>query len=174
MFQLAKPDCLKEGLPGNAVIVDVRTGIEHKESCLSCRHIHMPLDQIDGGALKSRYGVAADAPVYLLCKGGTRARAAAGKLAAAGFTNMHVIDGGLMACREAGVATRAAPVALSLERQVRIAAGGLALAGFVLGALVNPVWHGLSGLIGGGLVFAGVTDRCGLALLLARAPWNRT
>lgn len=173
MFQLATPDSLKVGLPGNAVIVDVRTGLEHKESCLSCRHIHMPLDRIDGGELKSRYGVTADTPIYLLCKGGTRARAAAEKLAAAGFKNMHVVEGGLTACRAAGVATQSAPVVLPLERQVRIAAGALVLSGFVLGVLVNPAWHGLSGLVGGGLVFAGVTDRCGLALLLARAPWNR-
>ncbi len=63
--------------------------------------------------------------------------------------------------------------AVSLERQVRIVAGSLALAGTALGWLVHPAWYGLSALVGAGLIFAGVTDRCGMALLLCRLPWNR-
>ena len=31
----------------------------------------------------------------------------------------------------------------------------------------------LSGFVGGGLVFAGVTDFCGMGLLLAKLPWNK-
>jgi hypothetical protein len=46
-------------------------------------------------------------------------------------------------------------------------------AGVVLGALVHPGFYGLSGFVGAGLVFAGVTGFCGMARLLALAPWNR-
>lgn len=67
---------------------------------------------------------------------------------------------------------RAAGV-ISLERKVRIAAGVLVLAGTVLGYTLDPDWHALSAGIGGGLVFAGATNACGLAMLLARAPWNK-
>jgi hypothetical protein len=63
--------------------------------------------------------------------------------------------------------------AISLERQVRIAAGLLVLLGVLLGWLVHPVLFGLSAFVGAGLVFAGVTDFCGMGLLLARMPWNQ-
>jgi len=42
-----------------------------------------------------------------------------------------------------------------------------------LGFLLHPAFFGLSAFVGAGLVFAGVTDTCGLAMLIARAPWNR-
>jgi hypothetical protein len=61
---------------------------------------------------------------------------------------------------------------MSLERQVRITAGSLVLVGVVLGWLVHPYFIGLSAFIGAGLVFAGVTDTCGMGMLLARMPWN--
>jgi hypothetical protein len=61
---------------------------------------------------------------------------------------------------------------MSLERQVRIAAGSLVLLGVGLGFL-HPAFFGLAGFVGAGLVFAGVTDTCGMAMLLARMPWNR-
>jgi hypothetical protein len=60
-----------------------------------------------------------------------------------------------------------------LERQVRIAAGLLVVLGIVLGWLVHPGCFGLSAFVGTGLIYAGVTDRCGMGLLLARMPWNR-
>ena len=62
---------------------------------------------------------------------------------------------------------------IRLERQVRIAAGSLVLLGFLLGWFVNRGFFGLSGLVGAGLIFAGVTDFCGMGLLLACAPWNK-
>jgi hypothetical protein len=60
-----------------------------------------------------------------------------------------------------------------LERQVRIAAGSLVLIGAMLGWFVHPYWIGLSAFIGAGLVFAGITDTCGMAMLLSRMPWNQ-
>ena len=68
--------------------------------------------------------------------------------------------------------TRGAAV-VSLERQVRIVAGFLTLGGVVLGALVHPGFYGLSAFVGAGLMFAGITDWCGMAMVLARMPWNR-
>jgi hypothetical protein len=63
--------------------------------------------------------------------------------------------------------------AISLERQVRMAAGSLVLLGILLAWLVHPACYGLSALVGAGLVFAGMTNTCGMGLLLARMPWNR-
>jgi len=42
-----------------------------------------------------------------------------------------------------------------------------------LGALVHPGFYALSAFVGAGLLFAGLTDWCGMAMLLAKMPWNR-
>ena len=52
-------------------------------------------------------------------------------------------------------------------------AGGLVLAGVILGFLLSPWFFALSGFVGAGLTFAGVTGFCGMARILAVAPWNR-
>jgi hypothetical protein len=62
---------------------------------------------------------------------------------------------------------------MSLERQVRIVAGTLVFTGAALGYFVDPRWVGLSAFVGAGLVFAGVTDTCGMAMMLGRMPWNQ-
>ena len=62
---------------------------------------------------------------------------------------------------------------MSLERQVRIAAGSLVVIGAVVGQFVHPGGFGLSAFIGAGLVFAGVTDTCGMGMMIAKMPWNR-
>jgi hypothetical protein len=62
---------------------------------------------------------------------------------------------------------------MSLERQVRIAAGTLVLAGAMLGYFAHPYWIALPAFVGAGLVFAGITDTCGMGMMLARMPWNR-
>ena len=56
---------------------------------------------------------------------------------------------------------------------VAIAAGLLVLLGVLLGFLAHPALFGLSAFVGAGLVFAGITDFCGMGLLLAKMPWNR-
>lgn len=61
---------------------------------------------------------------------------------------------------------------ITLERQVRIAAGLFALIGFLFGLFVNQAWHAVSGFVGAGLIFAGVTGHCGMALVMTKAPWN--
>lgn len=62
---------------------------------------------------------------------------------------------------------------LSLLRQAQLVAGTLALLGFVLGTFVAPGFHLLSGVVGIGLLHAGLSGRCGMASLLGRLPWNR-
>ena len=63
---------------------------------------------------------------------------------------------------------------ISLERQVRIAAGSLVVIGIAIGQFVHPAGFGLSALIGSGLVFSAVTNTCGMGMLIAKMPWNRT
>ena len=132
-----------------------------------------PLDELDAGAFLKQRG-AADQPVYVLCQSGGRARKAIEKLQQAGFGGGGLVEGGTQAWIDAGLpVTRGAAGVISLERQVRIAAGSLVLTGVLLAYFVHPGFIGLSAFVGAGLVFAGVTDWCGMGLLLAKLPWNQ-
>jgi len=84
-----------------------------------------------------------------------------------------VVEGGTLAWIEAGLSVnRGTTKVISLERQVRIAAGSLVLTGVLLAIFVHPYFIGISAFVGAGLIFAGITDWCGMGLLLAKLPWN--
>lgn len=151
-------------------ILDVRTGVECRSERLDRPCIHIPLHELEATRFVKEYG--ASQPVYILCRSGGRAMKAAQELVAAGLTEAVIIRGGLSACKACGVSVTASKT-VSLERQVRIAAGTVVLAGVLLGHFFVPSFFILSGMVGAGLIFAGVTDWCGMALLLARAPWNK-
>ncbi|MGB3494865.1 MAG: rhodanese-like domain-containing protein [Elainellaceae cyanobacterium] len=115
-----------------------------------------------------------DTQLVLYCRSGSRSAIAAQKLFDAGFESVAHLSGGIGAWKEKGYATvmnRNAPI--SLMRQVQIVAGSLVLTGTVLGALVSPWFLLLSGFVGAGLTFAGVTDTCMLGMLLAQLPYNQ-
>jgi rhodanese-related sulfurtransferase len=158
----------RDGKP--MVFIDVRTPGEyaglHAEGARS-----VPLDQLDVAALSRADGE----PVYVICQSGGRASRACERLLAAGLTDVYNVEGGTTAWERAGlpVVRGVGRKVISLERQVRIAAGTLVLAGLAVGGVVRAGFLGLSAFVGAGLVFAGVTDWCGMGLLLARMPWNR-
>ena len=161
---------------GNVTLIDVRTPAEFGEVHVDFAH-NIPLDRLDAEAVKA---VAGDGPVYFVCKSGSRSQKACEKLLAAGLKDVVSVAGGTAACEAAGVPVIRGREVMSLERQVRIAAGalvatGAALAAFGPAAPVNwqAIGAGLAGFVGCGLVFAGVTDTCGMAMLLARMPWNQ-
>ena len=112
-------------------------------------------------------------PVYLMCRSGNRAKQAAEKLVKRGFSDVHVIEGGMLAWESANLpVVKGASKVWSLERQVRFAAGSLVVLGVILAAIVHPYFIALSAFVGAGLVFAAVTDTCGMAMMLAKMPWN--
>lgn len=153
-------------------LIDVRTPVEYREVHLAIAR-NVPLDQLDPAALMHSCNGPVQEPLYVICRSGSRGQQACEKLLKAGFSNVVNIEGGTLACIEAGLPVLRGKKAISLERQVRIAAGSLVLVGAVLGWLVHPAFMGLAAFIGAGLVFAGVTDTCGMGMLLARMPWNR-
>ncbi|MGD0253316.1 MAG: rhodanese-like domain-containing protein [Verrucomicrobiota bacterium] len=152
----------------NLPLLDVRTGVEFAEVHVpQARSI--PLDELKPSLLQFQK----DQPVYLLCRSGRRATKAAEKFAGEGFTQPVVVAGGTLAWIEANLpVTRGTTKVISLERQVRIVAGSLVLTGVLLGWFVHRGFFGLSAFVGAGLVFAGITDFCGMGLLLAKMPWN--
>ncbi len=163
-------DLLREGR--RVDLIDVRTPIEFREVHLQAAR-NVPLDRLDPKAVMAERGHAASQPLYVVCKSGSRGKQACERFLAAGFTNIVNVEGGTLACVEAGLPVKTGKKAISLERQVRIAAGTLVLTGAVLGTFVHPYWVGLSAFVGAGLVFAGVTDTCGMAIMLGRMPWNQ-
>ena len=130
------------------------------------------INSIAAALMQARNG-SANEPLYVICRSGSRGQQACEKFLKAGFSNVVNIEGGTMACVEAGLPVVRGKKAISLERQVRIAAGSLVLLGAVLGWFVHPAFIGLSAFVGAGLVFAGITDTCGMGMILARMPWNQ-
>jgi rhodanese-related sulfurtransferase len=157
------------GAQPSVPLIDVRTPVEFAEVHVP-RARNLPLDELKPAALS----LPKEQPVYLLCRSGQRAAKAAEKLTREGFTQPVVVAGGTLAWVAANLPVeRSAVKVISLERQVRIVAGSLVLTGVILGWFVNRGFFGLSAFVGAGLVFAGITDFCGMGLLLAKLPWNK-
>lgn len=152
-------------------LIDVRTPVEYRELHVKGASL-IPLDRLDPKTVMAGRNGNSKEPLYVLCRSGSRAKQACERFLAAGFVNAIVIEGGTLACEQAGLEMVRGKKAISLERQVRMVAGSLVLLGSVLVA-VNPWFALLSGFVGAGLLFAGLTDTCGMALLLGRMPWNQ-
>jgi rhodanese-related sulfurtransferase len=157
------PQEARAKLDAGAKILDVREYPEWVE-----RHIPgaklVPL-----GDLKSEPQRGAIAPeVLTLCRTGRRATDAAQLLAEHNIP-VCVIEGGIEGWQNAGHKTqRAQGGPISMERQVRIGAGVLVLLG-----LLVPKLRFVSWFVPCGLIFAGITDYCGMAKVLGKAPWNQ-
>jgi rhodanese-related sulfurtransferase len=161
---------IQDGKP--AEIIDVRTPAEFAAVHADGARL-IPLDTLDPKAIMRARNGSADEPLYVICQSGARAAQAVKRFRSAGFDNVFSIEGGTAAWERAGLpVVRGPKQIMSLERQVRIAAGLLVLAGGVLGWHVHPAFHALSAFVGAGLLFAGVSNWCGIGLLLAKMPWN--
>jgi rhodanese-related sulfurtransferase len=155
----------------NVELIDVRTPAEYREVHLEIAR-NVPLDHLDPAALMRARNGATNEPLYVICQSGSRGQQACKMFLKAGFANAVNIEGGTSACMEAGLSVVRGRKAISLERQVRIAAGSLVLLGSLLAWFVHPAFIGLTAFIGAGLVFAGITNTCGMGMILARMPWN--
>jgi rhodanese-related sulfurtransferase len=112
--------------------------------------------------------------IYVMCRSGRRSAEAQAKLHALGFQDVRNVEGGVMAWEAAGLPLeRDAKAPWALERQVRLVAGALVLAGVLLSVFVAQPFIWLSGFVGAGLTFAALTDTCAMGMLLSKMPWNR-
>ena len=154
-------------------LIDVRTPVEFRELHAEAAR-NVPLSGLDPAALMAARGQGEGngQPLYVICRTGGRGQQASEKFRAAGFPGVVNVEGGTQAWAECGLPVVRGPKAVSLERQVRIAAGLLVLTGTALGAFVHPAFLGVAGFVGAGLTFSGLTDTCGMGLVLARMPWN--
>lgn len=154
-----------------AILVDVREPDEHAREKVPGARL-LPLSRLEEAELAVLEG----RPVVFHCRSGARTAANAARLRAKAGEGCeaYMVEGGLDAWKKAGL-----PVAvdrrqpLELQRQVQIGAGGMAFLGTLLGILVSPWFLAVPLFVGAGLLTAGLTGFCGLARVLARAPWNR-
>lgn len=150
----------------DTLLIDIREPGEFaREHIAGARSV--PLSSFDPNALPR------DKRIVVCCQVGLRSHHAAARLANAGFDVLCLADG-IEAWKKAGLPTEVdLTQPISLMRQMQIAAGSLVVLGAVLAALVSPWFILLSGFVGAGLVFAGVTDTCMMAMLLSKLPYNR-
>lgn len=113
-------------------------------------------------------------PVYIMCRSGNRAGKTAETLVKKGFSDVHVVEGGMIAWAQANLPIiKGESKVWSLERQVRFTAGFLVFTGVILSLAVHPTFLALSAFVGAGLMFSAITDTCTMGMILARMPWNK-
>lgn len=160
------------GMLGNGervAVVDVRSPSEFGTGHIPGA-VNVPLEQVGVRISDLPRG----GEIVLVCESGRRAAMAAETLETGGL-KARVLEGSTAAWRKAGrPLVTSGGSSWSLDRQVRLGAGALVLSGTVLGVVAHPLWFALSGFVGAGLTFAGLTNICGLAMVLQKMPWNRT
>jgi rhodanese-related sulfurtransferase len=156
-------------------LADVREAFEY-------RSIHVeqarnaPLSSLKPDTVKSMFGGAgtsADRPLYVICRSGARSAQACERLRGGGLPYVINVEGGTLGWEKAGLPVARGKAALSVDRQVRIIIGTSVILGILLAHYVHPAFIWLSVFFGAGLIYAGVSDSCALAFLVARAPWNK-
>jgi len=163
-------------------IWDVRTPAEFASVHAQGARL-MPLDKLDPAQIIAEISAHrtvdravdrtdAEQPVYVICQSGARAGKACEKLTSAGVGAVLSIEGGTSAWESAGLpVVRGTGKVISLERQVRIAAGLMVFVGTLLAWLISPWFLILPGFVGAGLAFSGITNTCGMAMVLAKMPF---
>lgn len=150
-------------------LLDVRTPGEFAAARIQDSH-NIPLGDLAAHATALTTGTVTD--LIVVCQSGARATQAADQLRAAGHDRVAVLTGGLAAWERSGGAVEGGGPAWTIERQVRLVAGSLVASG-VLASLRFPKAKFLSGAVGGGLVFAALSNTCLMGTLLAKLPHNR-
>lgn len=154
---------------GDCQLLDVREPVEYAESHITGAKL-LPLGQIESRSAEIDRARA----ILVMCQAGKRGAAAADKLHALGFDEVRNLEGGLLAWKAAGLPCAAgAKTVIPLMRQVQITVGSLVLISALLTVYVDPRCVWLCAFFGAGLIFAGLSGFCGLAMILAKMPWNR-
>lgn len=152
-------------------LLDVRTPPEYASAHVPGARL-FPLDElkVEDFLVQHKSG----RPIYMLCQAGTRARKAIEQFELGGCEDCVLVEGGTQAWIDDGLPIhRGDRTVLPLMRQVQIVVGFLAAVGALLAIALNPWFAILPLFLGCGLLFAGITGTCGMALMLARMPWNR-
>jgi rhodanese-related sulfurtransferase len=150
-----------------ALLVDIRGPDEFaREFIAGARNI--PLPQITNAAVGQGHST-----VIFQCKTGMRTGANAVALAQAAQCEAYILNGGIDAWKSTGLpvtVNKSQPI--EMVRQMQIVAGSLSLLGIVLGFGFHPAFYAISGAIGAGLLFSGISGTCAMIHVLKLMPWN--
>jgi len=152
-------------------LLDVRTPPEYTSAHIPGAKL-IPLNELRVEAILAQHQPGT--PVYVLCQAGPRASKAIEQFERAGCEDCVLVEGGMQAWIDAGLpAHRGVSRVIPIMRQVQIVVGSLSAVSATLALTVNPWFAAVPLFLGCGLIFAGITGTCGMALMLARMPWNR-
>ncbi|MBQ1836942.1 MAG: rhodanese family protein [Neisseriaceae bacterium] len=168
-IQTINPQKAAELINNGAVVIDIRSNDEYGRKHISGAKC-MPIGEIAADKLPK------NAKIIFSCLSGMRTQSNAQNLSqcACDCGEAYILDGGLNAWEAAGLPVSGnGKTTLDIMRQVQIAAGSLILLGVILGFFVHQGFFLLSGFVGAGLLFAGLTGFCGMAILLMKMPWNQ-
>jgi rhodanese-related sulfurtransferase len=153
------------------MVIDVRGGAEFDSMHIKgSYHVPLPLLSEHTEEFAAKMGTR----VVLVCQSGNRAEQARKHLDAVGLGSASVLTGGVPAYAAAGGNVIKGRNTWALERQVRMTAGSLVLAGVVGSKLLSPKLGLLAGGIGAGLTFSAATNSCAMGQMLSKMPWNRS
>jgi rhodanese-related sulfurtransferase len=154
---------------GSYAIVDVRSPDEFRFEHVK-GSINLPLDTV----LEHAETLRPYRHVFLYCRTGNRSGQACTRLHDATIEHAVSIEGGIGDMKHAGFTILKKKGVMPLQRQVLLGAGTIVASGIVLSYFVSPLFQLLSFAASAGLIYAGLSGNCMLALLLARMPWNKT
>jgi rhodanese-related sulfurtransferase len=166
-------EALAKATKEGARLIDVRTPAEYRTIRAAGAELHELSTLSEAYIDHTLLAKGADTPLLILCKSGRRAAQAAKKIEGRTKAPVLVVEGGTDLWDEQKLPVEKGTAVMSLERQVRITAGGLVLIGTLAGYFSNQTFLVVPAFVGAGLVFAGVTDTCAMGMLLAKMPWNR-
>lgn len=155
---------------GEAVVVDVREPAEHAAENITGVTL-LPLNRVNKDALPEMNGK----KLVIHCRSGKRSTNACEKLLVEDPSlEIYNLEGGISAWTQAGFNVQSSgKFFLPLDRQVQLTIGLGVLIGSVLAYFINPLFFLLTGFFGAGLTFAGLSGFCGLAMIMAKMPWNQ-
>ncbi|MFJ5926017.1 rhodanese-like domain-containing protein [Kitasatospora sp. NPDC092948] len=153
-------------------VIDVRSPGEFAGGHIPGAH-NVPLDQL-AQALPALRAAAERGELAITCASGARALNACEQLSAAGISAL-LVSGGTAAWSSGGHPLNRVPgekARWAMDRQVRMVAGSLVLAGVVIDLAVPGVrW--VSAAVGAGLLFSAATNTCAMGAMLGKLPYNR-
>lgn len=151
------------------VLIDVRTQSEFEDHHIN-GSVNIPLDNLLD--FKEEIKTSKKQPIFV-CKSGSRSSKACELLQKGVLDEVYSLEGGIDEWKESNFEINYGKKHWSLERQVRFTAGTLIVIGIIGNILIHDNFKFLSLFIGIGLIFAAITNTCGLGILLSKMPWNQ-
>ena len=161
--------CEKGAIPDDVVMVDIREPAEYARE-----HIPGSINMPAATLKDSQFTDYRDKTIVFYCRIGNRTQNVKEKLMTFNLKEAFCLPQGIEQwknCKMPVIQNADQPI--EIMRQVQITAGSAVLIGIIFGYFFSPVFYLLSAFFGAGLLYAGISGSCMLAVMLAKMPWNR-